>query len=71
MKGPQPAKVELSLSEKQELEAVTRRHSSGQQLVLRARIVLLAQEGKNNEQIARELKLTVGTTRLWRRRWQT
>lgn len=69
MKGPRPAKVELSVSEQQELEAITRRHRSEQQLVLRARIVLLAHEGKNNEQIARELKITVGTARLWRRRW--
>lgn len=69
MKGPQPAKVELSLSEKQELEAVTRRHQSAQQVVLRARIVLLANEGKNNEQIGRELKITVDTARLWRKRW--
>jgi putative transposase len=70
VKGPQPAKVELSLSEKEALEAVTRRHSSGQQLVVRARIILLAHEGKNNEQIARELKITVDTARLWRRRWR-
>jgi transposase len=69
VRGPQPAKIELSLSEKQALEAVTRRHSSAQQLVVRARIVLLAHEGKNNEQIARELKITVDTARLWRRRW--
>ena len=69
VKGPQPAKVELSLREKQELEAVTRRHSSAQQLVIRARIVLLANEGRNNEQIGRELKITVDTARLWRRRW--
>jgi putative transposase len=69
VKGPQPAKVELSLSEKEELEAVGRRHRSGQQLVVRARIILLAHAGKNNEQIARELKITVDTARLWRKRW--
>lgn len=69
MKGPQPAKVELSLSEKEALEAVTHRHRSGQQLVVRARIILLAHEGKNNEQIARELKISVDTARLWRKRW--
>jgi len=69
VKGPQPAKVELSLNEKQELEAITRRHRSAQQLVVRARIVLLADEGKNNEQIARELNITVSTARLWRNRW--
>jgi putative transposase len=69
VRGPQPAKIGLSLSEKQELEAVTRRHSSAQQLVVRARIVLLAHAGKNNEQIARALKITVDTARLWRSRW--
>ncbi len=69
MRGPQPAKIELSASEKQELEMLTRRHSSAQQLVLRARIVLLANAGKNNEQIARELNITVDTARLWRKRW--
>ncbi len=57
------------MSEKQELEAITRRHSSAQQLVVRARIVLLANAGKNNEQVARELNITVDTARLWRKRW--
>jgi transposase len=48
---------------------VTRRHSSPQQLVLRARIVLLANEGRNNKQIGQALKVTVDTARLWRNRW--
>jgi putative transposase len=69
VKGPQAAKVELSVSEKEALEAVMRRHKSSQQLVGRARILLLAHEGKNNEQIACELKISVDTVRLWRRRW--
>jgi transposase len=38
-------------------------------VVLRARIVLLANEGRNNAQIARELKITVDTARAWRKRW--
>lgn len=69
MKGRRPTRIELSQSEKQELEAVTRRHGSAQQLVLRARIVLLANEGKNNKEIGRALKITVDTARLWRNRW--
>lgn len=48
---------------------MTRRHSSAQQLVLRARIVLLANEGKNNKQIAQALAITVDTVRLWQDRW--
>jgi transposase len=69
VKGPRPAQIKLSESEKQALEAVTRRHGSAQQLVLRARIVLLANEGRNNGQIARELQIAVDTARLWRKRW--
>ena len=69
MRGRQPTRIELSEREQQELEAVTRRHSSAQQLVLRARIVLLANEGKNNKQIAQALAITVDTARLWRDRW--
>ncbi len=69
MKGPQPAKVELSPEEKEALVTVTRRHSSAQQLVVRARIVLLANEGNNNEQIARALKINVDSASLWRKSW--
>ena len=69
MKGRRPTRIELSQSEKQGLEAVTRRHGSPQQLVLRARIVLLANEGRNNKQIGEALKVTVDTARLWRNRW--
>jgi putative transposase len=66
MRGGQPTQIKLSEGEQQELEAVTRRHCSAQQLVLRARIVLLANEGKNNKQIAQALAITVDTVRLWR-----
>lgn len=69
MRGGQPTQIKLSEGEQQELEAVTRRHRSAQQLVLRARIVLLANEGKNNKQIAQALAITVDTVRLWRDRW--
>ena len=61
MRGGQPTQIKLSEGEQQELEAVTRRHRSAQQLVLRARIVLLANEGKNNKQIDRALAITVDT----------
>jgi len=69
MRGRQPTRIELSEREQEELEAVTRRHRSAQQLVLRARIVLLANEGKSNKQIAQALAITVDTARLWRDRW--
>ncbi len=63
------SRVVLSETEQQELEQITRRHRSEQHVVLRARIVLKASQGKTNAQIARELSVNVDTVRLWRDRW--
>jgi putative transposase len=62
-------KIVLRKKEQEELEQITRRHKSEQQLVLRARIVLAAAQGHGNAQIARDLLITVDTARLWRDRW--
>ena len=48
MRGPKPPPIELSETERQELEQFTRRHSTPQQLALRARSVLAAATGANN-----------------------
>lgn len=62
--------IVLSKQEQEELEQLTRRHRSGQQEVLRARIVLAAARGQSNASIARELRVNVDTVRLWRNRWK-
>ncbi len=54
---------------KAKLEAIVRRASSPQALVLRARIVLLAHASWPNAQIAARLGCTVTTVRTWRRRY--
>jgi putative transposase len=69
MPAPRPAAVDLTADERADLEALLRRHTAGQQLVLRARIVLAAAAGLNNCQIAREWGVALETVRLWRRRW--
>ena len=51
------------------LEAIVRRASAPQALVLRARIVLLAHANWPNAQIAARLGCTVNTVRAWRRRF--
>lgn len=56
-------------TERNELDVLVRRHSTPQQLALRGRIILAADAGKNNSQIARELAVCVDTVRTWRRRW--
>ena len=68
MPGPRPPSVELTDAERRELEGLARRHTTGQQLAVRARIVLLAAEGLNNSEIARQLTLEPDTVRLWRQR---
>ena len=69
MPGPKPAKIELSEKERQALEKLAARHTTGQQKAQRARIVLKAAEGKNHTEIAKEVKVSVDMARLWRRRW--
>jgi putative transposase len=67
MPGPRPRPIVLTDRQRETLEHLTRRTSSTQGLVRRARIVLAAAEGHNNEQIARRLGINRETARLWRR----
>ena len=69
MPGPQAVRIELDTEARQALERLMRRPSSPQQQVLRARIILLAADGKNNTQIASELAITREMVGLWRNRW--
>jgi putative transposase len=69
MRGPKPPAVNLSDQERQGLEQLLRRHSTPQQIALRGRIVLVAAQGKNNAQVARELGIAVEAARRWRDRW--
>lgn len=69
MRGPKPATLELNEREREELEALVRKHSTPQQIAQRGHMILLAAQGKGNAQIARELGACVDTVRSWRRRW--
>jgi putative transposase len=69
MRGPKPPTIELTDAERQALDELVRRHSTPQQMALRARIVLAAAEGQNNAQIARRLDVSLDMVRLWRQRW--
>ena len=68
MRGPKPATVELNEREREELEALVRKHSTSQQIAQRGRMILEAAQGKSNAQIARELGVNVDTVRSWRMR---
>lgn len=69
MQGPQPAAVKLTDAERKALEKLDKAHSTGQQIALRARMVLVAGDGLNNAQVARKLHASIDTVRQWRSRW--
>jgi putative transposase len=71
MPGPKPPEIHLTDEERQGLEKLANRHSAPQQVALRARIVLAADDGKSNAQIARDLEIGILTARRWRNRWLT
>lgn len=66
---PKAKVVNLSDAEGQGLEKLTKRHRIGQQIGLRARIVLAAATGLKNQAIVEKYQVTADTARLWRNRW--
>jgi transposase len=70
MPGPKALVIKLSEEALTGLTKLIKAHQTGQQIVLRARIILAASQGQSNAQIARELGVDMDTVRLWRSRWQ-
>lgn len=69
MRGPKPPPIVLTPTQRALLRQLARRQTSAQRLVRRARIILEAASGANNEQIAKLLGIDRGTVRTWRMRW--
>lgn len=69
MPSPKPLDIKLGAAEQVALEKLVNGHKTGQQIALRARIVLAAGQGKSNSHIVRELGVSMNTVRLWRSRW--
>src|SRR5438309_10431003 len=63
------AKIQLSEEEARTLQEWRRRGKSEQRLVERARIVLLASEGRTNQQIAEALHTRTARASKWRQRF--
>lgn len=68
---PYPKAIEVILSEEEQtsLEQLVRRHTVGQQIALRARIILAAGQGRTSTRIARELQVSINTAQRWRNRF--
>ncbi|MEH2407295.1 helix-turn-helix domain-containing protein [Nostoc sp.] len=64
-----PKTLNLSDGEREQLQQLINRHNTPQQIVLRAKIILMASDGQNHRQIARSLDMNRQMARLWRNRW--
>jgi putative transposase len=69
MPGAKAQVVNLSDAEQQGLEKLIKRHQVGQQIAMRARIVLAAARDQKNKEIAQAYQVTLDTVSLWRNRW--
>ena len=69
MPSPKATEINLTKEEQKSLEKLVRRHNTGQQIALRARIVLFAGQGQTNSVILRRLDVNIKTVRCWRNRW--
>jgi transposase len=66
---PKAQVVNLSNAERAGLEKLIKRHQVGQQIAVRARIILAAASEQKNTEIAQIYNVTLDTVRLWRNRW--
>ena len=69
MPGAKAQIVNLSDIEQHGLEKLIKRHQMGQQIAMRARIILAAARGHKNKEIAQIYQVTLDTVGLWRNRW--
>ena len=69
MPTPKAQEIKLSEKERQELEKLVSKHQTGQQMALRARIILAANSGQTNTTIAQKYEVKHDTVKLWRNRW--
>jgi len=64
-----PEILNLSEGARHELQQLINRHNTPQQIALRAKIILMASDGQNHREIARNLNINRQMARLWRNRW--
>lgn len=69
MSGPKAPPISLDDPERLELERLVAGHRTAQQIAKRARIILLAGQGKGDTEIVRMLNTSRKMVRWWRRRW--
>lgn len=69
MPGPKAIEITLTAEAAAALEQLVRRHTTPQQIALRARIIPAAGQDQTNKAICEEQGVAFNTVRLWRKRW--
>ncbi len=69
MPGLAPKSLCLETEEREQLQQLINRHTTPQQIALRASIIVLADAGHNHREIASQLNISRKMARLWRERW--
>jgi transposase len=64
-----PYSIVLSSSEKNALESITRKYTSPYYQVVRAKVILLAAQGLDNDQISSQVSLPRQIVSKWRKRF--
>lgn len=64
-----PYEIELSSAERNELDTLVRKYTAPYQEVVRAKIILMANEGYTNSEIATRLELPRRIASKWRQRY--
>ena len=65
MSGPCPSVIRLSLRQKEYLTAIQQKHKAPSDLIMRARFILLAEQGYNNTVLCQKLGMCRKTVRKW------
>lgn len=69
MPGPKATQIALSKEAQRKLRILVMGHNTRQQIAKRARMILLASEGKDNSVIGRKVDVNRLTVKQWRERW--
>ncbi len=67
--GARQYRVNLTEPEREVLRQLTRKHTAKQSIVKRAKIILMADAGEKNQDIAAQLKVKSHVVTTWTKRW--
>ena len=70
MKRQRRQRINLKDDERKTLRSLVQKHTAKQSVVIRAKIILLADEGMRHQEIAQELSIRNNTVTTWIARWR-